>query len=401
MKILYICSLYAPHVGGGAEISLRNLVKGMRARGHDVTVLTTGPVAGLVTDIVDEVKVYRAGLKNIFWHHSRERRNPLARAFWHVKDSYNEAMRDYVRLVIERERPDVVSCHNLTGWSISAWDEIKASNVPFVQVLHDLYLVCARSNRFRAGKVCLKPCNGCRLLRKRHARASMAASAVVGVSQYILNVMRDSGYFAGVLGKTIYNARNIPLIDLSTPINSVPVKFGYIGTLSEAKGVEWMLEEFQASNAEGTLYLAGKGEPRYEAYLKNKFASSRVVFVGYVEPREFFKTVEVCVVPSLWPEPLGMVAAEACAYGIPVITTRQGGLPEIIKDGINGFLCDTKDKNSLRRAIERVTSDPSVYISLAENARESVQDFIDPDKMLKKYEDLLLDVHLTQCGVTI
>ncbi|MGQ7936177.1 glycosyltransferase family 4 protein [Paraburkholderia sp. D1E] len=401
MKILYICSLYEPHVGGGAEISLRNLVKGMRARGHEVTVLTTGPAAGLVIDVVDEVKIYRAGLKNIFWHHSVKQRNSLARMFWHIKDSYNESMRDYVRLVIENERPDVVSCHNLTGWSISAWDEIRAANVPFVQVLHDLYLVCARSNRFRAGSVCQKPCNECRFLRKRHARASMAASAVVGVSQYILNVMRDSGYFAGVLGKTIYNARNIPLIDVTEPTNSVPVKFGYIGTLSEAKGVEWMLEEFQASKAEGTLYLAGKGDQRYETYLKDRFASSKVVFVGYVEPREFFQSVEVCIVPSLWPEPLGMVAAEACAYGIPVITTRQGGLPEIIKDGINGFLCDTEDKHSLRRAIEKMTSDPSVYISLAKNARASVQSFIDPDQMLKKYEDLLFDVHLAQEGATI
>ncbi|MFM0198503.1 glycosyltransferase family 4 protein [Paraburkholderia fungorum] len=394
MKILYICSLYDPHIGGGAEISLRNLVKGMRARGHDVAVLTTGPSAGLVVDIVDEVTIYRAGLKNTFWHHPLRRRNLLARVFWHLRDSYNASMRSYVGSVIEKERPDVVSCHNLTGWSISAWDEIKAAKVPFIQVLHDLYLVCVRSNRFRGGSVCQKTCNECRFLRKRHARASMAASAVVGVSQYILNVMRDSGYFAGVVGKTIYNARSIPLTDVSAPTHGVPVKFGYIGTLSEAKGVEWMLEEFQASKVEGTLYLAGKGDHQYEAYLKSKFASSRVVFVGYVEPRKFFKTVEVCIVPSLWPEPLGMVAAEACAYGIPVITTRQGGLPEIIKDGVNGLLCDTEDKNSLRRAIEKIATDPAVYISLAENSRVSVQSFIDPDQMLEKYEDLLRHIHL-------
>ena len=62
MRILYIHTLYTPYVAGGAEISLKLLVDGMRARGHDVTVLSLVPDGGLINDWVDGVKVYRAGL---------------------------------------------------------------------------------------------------------------------------------------------------------------------------------------------------------------------------------------------------------------------------------------------------------------------------------------------------
>jgi hypothetical protein len=46
---------------------------------------------------------------------------------WHLKDMYNTGMKEYVRKVIDIEKPDAVVCHNLTRFSISIWDEIKAA----------------------------------------------------------------------------------------------------------------------------------------------------------------------------------------------------------------------------------------------------------------------------------
>src|SRR5690554_7516688 len=116
MKILYLNTLYSPLIRGGAEISLKLIVEGMRSRGYEVVVLSLKPGAGLEEDWVDGVKVYRGGLKNIYWPYTDERPWSLKRLAWHLKDRYNRGMRAYVKEVINREQPDMVSCHNLAGW---------------------------------------------------------------------------------------------------------------------------------------------------------------------------------------------------------------------------------------------------------------------------------------------
>lgn len=161
MKILFLNAFYAPHVGGGAEVILRHLAEGLRRRGCEVAVLATGPDAGLQLQIQDDVRVYRAGLINSYWHYTQQRPSRHARLGWHYRDRYNSAMRRYVREVIDREQPDIVVSNNLTGWSISAWDEISAAGLPIVQVLHDLYLLCPKDTMFNHGKSCQRQCGLC------------------------------------------------------------------------------------------------------------------------------------------------------------------------------------------------------------------------------------------------
>src|SRR3546814_9130954 len=84
--------------------------------------------------IQDGVRVYRANLANSYWHYTQQRPSRVARLGWHYRDRYNRDMRCHVREVIAREQPDIVVCNNLTGWSISAWDEITAAGLPIVQV---------------------------------------------------------------------------------------------------------------------------------------------------------------------------------------------------------------------------------------------------------------------------
>ena len=96
------------------------------------------------------------------------------------------------------------------------------------------------------------------------------------------------------------------------------------------------------------LLIAGTGNSQYEQLLKNLASGDdRIQFLGYMNSQHFYKRVDVVVVPSLWEEPLGMVAVEACANNIPVITTGEGGLKEIIKEGVNGWIVDKNKDNSL------------------------------------------------------
>jgi glycosyltransferase involved in cell wall biosynthesis len=145
-------------------------------------------------------------------------------------------------------------------------------------------------------------------------------------------------------------------------------------------------------NINATLTIADRGESvEYEKYLKEiALEDNRITFCGYIKRENLFSQIDVLIVPSIWNEPLGMVAIESCAYHVPVIATRMGGLPEIIKDGVNGWLCDVDNPDSLGKTILKVYNSPELLHAVSNRARESVSEMLDMDKMMKKYEELVV-----------
>lgn len=401
MKILFINSLYPPHIGGGAEIILQRTAEGLQKRGCNVVVLATGPDPGLSEDSLNRIKVYRAGLRNFYWHHTAQRPGRLSRLGWHIRDRYNNGMREYVRDVISAEQPDLVVCHNLSGWSVSAWDEISAAGLPIVQVLHDMYLLCPRSTMFKKGKSCERQCASCQQFRKGHDQRSAQVATVIGVSRFMLDILQGQGYFKGAQAHVVHNSSPFA----APPVNPrqatglgarTPLRFGYMGTLSEAKGVRWLIEQFQRLPFDATLQIAGRGQLNDEAQFKALVTSPNISFVGYQTPEAFYSQVDVAVVPSIWSEPFGMVAVEACAHSLPVIASRMGGLPELIQDHINGLLCSPDDPDSLGLAMLRLHQQPDLLARLSAQARASVASLLDQDLMLDSYQRIfaqtLLDI---------
>jgi glycosyltransferase involved in cell wall biosynthesis len=92
-------------------------------------------------------------------------------------------------------------------------------------------------------------------------------------------------------------------------------------------------------------------------------------FVPHAEAPERFREADVLVFPSIWAEPFGMPTAEAMAAGLPVVTTRRGGLPEVIEDEVTGLLVDAADVDGLTRAIARLLDDPSLRRRFGEAGR--------------------------------
>lgn len=406
MKALFINSLYAPDIGGGAEIILQRTVEGLQQRGHEVVVLATGPQSGLTEETVNLVKVYRAGLRNFYWHFSAQRPDRLARLGWHLRDRYNVGMRDYVKQVIDLEKPDLVVCHNLTGWSVSAWDEITTAGLPIVQVLHDLYLLCPGSTMFSKGHSCKTQCGRCERFRKGHDARSAQVNTVVGVSRFMLDTLQAQGYFKGARGYVVHNASPAPALPMkiknAEPVTKrTPLRFGYMGTLSEPKGLRWLIEQFQQLPIDATLQIAGRGQLSDEERFKDLAHSPRISFVGYQAPEDFYTQIDVAIVPSIWSEPFGMVAVEACAWSVPVIASRMGGLPEIIQDQLNGLLCSPDDPDSLGVAMLRLHQQPELLARLSAQARISVSSLTDLDLMLDSYESILAQTLLesTACPI--
>ena len=108
-----------------------------------------------------------------------------------------------------------------------------------------------------------------------------------------------------------------------------------------------------------------------------------------VNSTEFLAEIDVLIVPSLWEEPLGMVAIEALANHLPVIANKRGGLQEPVKDGINGLYCYDSQPDSLSAAMSQLYENPKQYNQFSQAARASVASILDAGRLIGEYEDVL------------
>ncbi|MBN2207886.1 MAG: glycosyltransferase family 4 protein [Candidatus Coatesbacteria bacterium] len=105
-----------------------------------------------------------------------------------------------------------------------------------------------------------------------------------------------------------------------------------------------------------------------------------VKFTGWLDQKrlgELYRDVDICVVPSVWPEPFGIVALEAMASEKPVVVTRVGGLQHIIDDGVDGFVVEPFDSAALRDRLKRLIENPALCRSMGKAGRA---------KVLEKYQ---------------
>lgn len=350
MRVLFINSLYFPHVVGGAEVICRNLVRQVRRQGHEVKVLATGDIAsGGTCDIVDDVPVERIPLFNIYWHYRCGDKNPMQKAVWHLLDVCNPVMLLRVYRRIKEYAPDVVNIHNIQGFSSSVWIASRLAGVPVVQVLHDQYSICPNITMFRHGRLCHNRCFTCSLYRLPHKALSRLVDRVVGVSRYIVE-MHDRYRMFGNAGKTvIYNARDLHVSGKIHRDGPVRV-FGFIGGIVASKGVEVLVREFAMLPANHyRLLIAGNGEPGYVSHIRaliDRYGVSAEL-TGYVDPADFYPEIDVLVVPSLWNDTYPTVIIEALTNGVPVLGSRRGGIPEMIGNRDCGLVFDPDSRGEL------------------------------------------------------
>jgi glycosyltransferase involved in cell wall biosynthesis len=125
---------------------------------------------------------------------------------------------------------------------------------------------------------------------------------------------------------------------------------------------------------DATLVVAGDGEERARL---ERLAGARVRFLG-ARPRGevlgLLAAADVAVLPSAW-ENFPHAAVEALAMGTPVVATRVGGVPEIVRDGENGLLVEPGDDAAFDAALERVLRDDDLRARLRAAAKGSVERF--------------------------
>lgn len=346
MKIVIICTLYPPYILGGAEISISLLAKGLVAQGNKVAVITTGN--SYKEEVLDGVHVYRIKNRNIYWRYPQREKSILRKSLWHLIDIYNPLYEADIKKILCSFQPDVINTSNLCGLSTMVWNIAHKLNIPIVHTLRDYYLLCPQQTMIKGTQSCEKQCLICRSYSAVKKKMSQKVDALVGISDFIREKHIRFGYF-----------RNAKIIEtIPNSVGSIQVKsinpthcIGYIGRLSPEKGIEFMIESFMRSDIskQYKLLIAGMGNNRYVNYLKAKYTISQVAFIGKQKQTDFFKQIDLLVVPSLWDEPFGRVVIEAYASLCPVFMSKNGGLKELQVDGISWCFntYDNKDLMSL------------------------------------------------------
>ncbi|AFY73674.1 glycosyltransferase [Synechococcus sp. PCC 7502] len=144
----------------------------------------------------------------------------------------------------------------------------------------------------------------------------------------------------------------------------------YVGRLSAEKEITQILPVLEAI-PNSRLALVGDGP--YRAELEKIFAGTKTHFVGYLQGEELaaaFASSDVFMFPSRT-ETLGLVLLEAMAAGCPVVAANSGGIPDIVTDGVNGYLFDSQAQDSLLRATQRLLANPQDL--LRQNARAEAE----------------------------
>lgn len=353
MNILFISNLYYPHIFGGAERVVQSIAEGLVLRGHDCHVVTLGKGGGRVDRDVNGVHVCELPVCNLYWPFQSPRPGVFQRALWHAVDTFNPLMQRVFGELLDEINPDVVNSHNIAGFSVAAWSSVKQRNIPLVHTMHDQYLLCPNSTMFKNGRNCERPCLSCRVYSAPRIERSNLPDFVTGVSQFILERHAKFGCFSSVSQRVIYNAYERLPDDNDTSIHrnqNAPLRFGFLGRLHESKGIECLLDAYlDLPKGEAELWVGGTGDEAFVGRLKHK-SSHRpdVHWLGFIKPESLLGQVDVMVIPSLWHDTAPLVALESLAWGLPLLVSNRGGLPELAPPEV-GWSFDPEDAQGLSR----------------------------------------------------
>lgn len=226
-------------------------------------------------------------------------------------------------------------------------------------------------------------------------------------SKWLMNLAKNSYVLKGVSISHIFNCINISEYHPYTSEkkqqlrkkyavkhDALTVLFIAANASDQRKGIHYLCQALKiiASKNEFkhldiTPVIVGKKSSVFED-LSKLFANTKIC--GYLQGNEIidiYNMADVYIIPSL-EDNLPNTVVEALSCGVPVIGFNTGGIPEMVKDGVNGFLCSSVSSDAIVEAIEKfVHADKN---SLSIHAREFAETHFSPEKIVSSYADIYL-----------
>jgi len=386
VKICLVSNLYPPVVQGGAEIYVGRLASALAGE-HQVVVITSEPGfhPGPRREVTPEgIIVYRLAPLNVA-HLTRLPHQLLAQVAFRAIDFYHPQVAAAVSKIFRRERPDVIHLHNWVGLSLAALLASvpnSAPHIPVAMTLHDYGLVCAYASiRHPDGHTCA-PDLPCRLLAHLNRRLVNRIGLVISPSHYVLDQHLQRGFFRHATQQILPYGLVNPPPQPSPARGEGDLAHGqkgtfdilFMGRVQSHKGIEVLVRAFRAlPDPSLRLHVAGSG-PSLDACRALAAADDRIRFYGFVTGelrRSLIENADCMVLPSLWPDNYPVSIQEAFQSGPVVIASRIGGIPEMVRDGVNGLLVEPGDEAGIGAAIGRLHASPELAAKLRASALET------------------------------
>lgn len=239
----------------------------------------------------------------------------------------------------------------------------------------------------------------CRLFRRLAERLScfVCVSEAVGSSLLALGVKREK---VVVIPNGISDpAGEGPLHHAEPSIRKFgPLRVGIVGQIGRWKGHDDLLDAASILAREGLEFeveIVGSGDQQYGLELKRRV--ERLGLEKIVRWRGFLKSkadiyggLDICLVPSRFEEPFGLAALEPAFFEIPVVATNRGGLPEIVVDRQTGLLVDAENPTQLAAALRELIHDTDLRTKLGQAGRRRAIQRFGVDRFAGEFSDLLI-----------
>lgn len=328
---------------GGVETHIDDLMKGLRALGHTVEIFSS--------EDVDETPAFDAKATG-----AGAKLRSVSSLFWNARARKGlvQAVRDF--------QPDIVHYHSI--YHQLSPSVLGVADTPVVMTLHDFKMVAPCYSLYRDSNICTE-CVGKAFpwpaLRHRCVKGSLSASAVCGAEQVLYQGRYEksvdkfivpSQYLREKLLASGFSSEQMNVVPWGVPAGTdlEPVSVGdvtllesakyflYAGRLHESKGVQELLAAWSSlpSKDNASLVVAGGGP--LEGLVREVASSDpSLVYAGVLDRRStrlLMRGAQAVLVPSVFPETLGLTALESLVLGTPLVATRRGALDDFSGPGV-------------------------------------------------------------------
>jgi glycogen(starch) synthase len=404
-----------PPVCGGSGWSSYELARGLRARGHSVTVVQPRPGTsrGVRETTYDDLRVLEFGFP--------APAIPYVRNFLKNEKLYAD-LGTFLEDFIARERIDLIhGQHVMTGVaSITAGTR---RGIPAVCTVRDYWPICYWSDLIHTteGLALCPHCSAAMMTRcvrphakalwpaavpmipymlgnlRRKQRGIGAANAIVAVSSTIAADLRArSREIAAARVEVIPNPVNVQALRETGATTKAPIDGPYalyLGKLAPNKGTAGLVRIVERAGLDWPVLIAGDG-PERDGIAADAARSTRDIrMLGWVSQRDaaaLLAHASLLIFPSRGPESLSRVLIEASALGVPIAAMHTGGTGDIIVDEETGLLTSTPEE--LADAVKRLRGDSELRARLGAAARTHAERRFDAPTVVAHIEQLYMEL---------
>lgn len=381
MRILLVNYRY--FISGGPEKYMFNIKKLLEDNGHEVIPFSVHANKNVETKY-SRYFVEPIGSRDTTYYEECKK-TPKVIFKLLSRSIYSFEVKKAIKKEIKDVKPDIVYIlHYVNKLSPSVIRGAKEMGIPVVLRLSDYFLLCPRFDFICNQKVCedclTKGYITC--IKRRCVKGSLFSSTVRVFSMKfhkLIKIYKDidayitpSLFLKNKLVENGYSNENMYHIPTFTYSQSRMDQYGvgeyglYFGRITEEKGVGILVKAYEQLPDRYKLVIMGDDTTeegnRLKEYIKQKRLTN-IEFIGFKsgeEKEEIIRRCRYAFVPSIWYDNLPNTALEAFNYSKPVLASNIGSLPELVVDGINGYLFNPGDIRKLIELIRKMDDDKLV-----------------------------------------